>query len=102
MPSTRDYDTIERVSDPTIPQYHELMEPVLAALRGLGGSASVREIYERVVEDEKFSAEQQAVLTKDGRMSEIEYRLHSVPGAPSAPWRPGAGCRRRAGFCGTG
>lgn len=64
------------VSDPTVPQYHELMEPVLVALQRLGGSASVQAIYERVVADEGFSTEQKAVVTKDGRMSEIEYRLH--------------------------
>ena len=60
----------------TIPQYHELMWPVLTALRELGGSATVKEMYERVVEDEHFFEDQQAVSTKDGRMSEIEYRLH--------------------------
>ncbi|ACU53509.1 restriction endonuclease [Acidimicrobium ferrooxidans DSM 10331] len=59
-----------------IPQYHELMWPVLTALRELGGSATVREIYDRVVENEHFSEDQQAESTKDGRMSEIEYRLH--------------------------
>ena len=59
-----------------IPQYHELMWPALTALRELGGSATVKEIYERVVEDEHFSEDQQAVSTKNGRMSEIEYRLH--------------------------
>ena len=61
---------------PKIPQYHELMWPVLQALRQLGDSATVREMYERVVENEGFTEEQQAVPTKDGRMSEIEYRLH--------------------------
>lgn len=61
---------------PSIPQYHELMWPILTALKELGGSATVQEIYERVVEDERFTEEQQAVPTKDGRMSEIEYRLH--------------------------
>jgi restriction system protein len=59
-----------------IPQYHELMWPALVALRELGGSGTVKEMYERVVEDEHFSEEQQAVPTKNGRMSEIEYRLH--------------------------
>ena len=59
-----------------IPQYHELMWPVLCSLKELGGSATVKEIYERVVEVEQFSEEQQAVVTKDGRMSEIQYRLH--------------------------
>jgi len=64
------------MSKPVVPQYHELMWPVLEALKELGGSATVKEIYERVVEDQQFSEEQQAVPTKDGRMSEIEYRLH--------------------------
>jgi len=58
------------VSTTTIPQYHELMWPALIALKELGGSATVREMYERVVEDEHFSEEQQAVPTKDGRMPE--------------------------------
>ena len=52
------------------------MWPALTALKELGGSATVREMYERVVENEHFTEEQQAVPTKDGRMSEIEYRLH--------------------------
>ena len=64
------------MSGSKIPQYHELMWPVLTALKDLGGSATVKEIYEHVVEIEHFSEEQQAVPTKDGRMSEIEYRLH--------------------------
>ena len=64
------------MATPTIPQYHELMWPVLTALKQLGGSATVKEMYECVVENEQFSEEQQAVSTKDGRMSEIGYRLH--------------------------
>ena len=61
---------------PHIPQYHELMWPALIALKELGGSAKVKEMYKQVVDDEHFSEEQQEVSTKDGRMSEIEYRLH--------------------------
>lgn len=64
------------MADPKIPQYHELMWATLNALKELGGSATVKEMYERVVEDQHFTEEQQAVSTKDGRMSEIEYRLH--------------------------
>lgn len=62
--------------DPKTPQYHELMWTALTALKDLGGSATVKEMYENVVEGEHFSEEQQAAATKDGRMSEIEYRLH--------------------------
>lgn len=62
--------------DSKIPQYHELMWPTLTAVKDLGGSATVKEMYEHVVESQHFSEEQQAISTKDGRMSEIEYRLH--------------------------
>lgn len=65
-----------RVPVPRIPQYHELMWPTLTALRELGGSATIQELYERVVQDENLTEEQQAVLTNNGRMSQIEYRLH--------------------------
>jgi len=64
------------VPRPEIPQYHQLMWLALAALRELGGSATVGEMYEQMVRDQGFSEEQQAVLTKDGRTSEINYRLH--------------------------
>lgn len=52
------------------------MYPVLNALRDLGGSGSVQEIYDHVVEHEHYSEEQQSVSTKDGRIAEIAYRLH--------------------------
>lgn len=68
--------SVSIVQSSTIPQYHELMWPALEAMKALGGSATVREMYERVVKDEHFSDEQQSRVTKDGRMSEIEYRLH--------------------------
>lgn len=59
-----------------IPQYHELMWPVLVALKELGGSATVKESHQRMTKHENFSEEQQAFSTKDSRMSEIEYLLH--------------------------
>lgn len=45
------------------------MWPVLTALKELGGSGAVKEIYENVVEDRAFTEEQQALSAKDGRMS---------------------------------
>jgi restriction system protein len=63
-------------TDPVIPQYHELMWPVLQAVIELGGSATVREVDEQVVAAEGFSEEQQAAAHGDGRMSELKYRLH--------------------------
>jgi restriction system protein len=65
------------VKTPRIPQYHELMWPTLQATMALGGSATVREMNERVMELAGTIEEQQAVPHgDDGRMSELEYRLH--------------------------
>lgn len=60
----------------SLPQYHDLMWPVLNALKELGGSGTVQEIYDQVIGDEQFTEEQQSVSTRDGRMSQIAYRLH--------------------------
>jgi restriction system protein len=49
------------------------MWPTLEALKALGGSATIREIYEKVVELEHFTEEQQSVRHR--HYSEIEYRL---------------------------
>ena len=64
------------MSDPKIPNYAELMWPALQATKELGGSATVREMNEHVVEAADITEDQQAVPHKDGRMSEVEYRLH--------------------------
>jgi restriction system protein len=64
------------VNDLKIPNYHELMWPALQATKELGGSATVSEMNEHVVESAGITEEQQAVPHKDGRMSEVEYRLH--------------------------
>lgn len=36
----------------------------------------MQEIYDQVIGDEQFTEEQQSVSTRDGRMSQIAYRLH--------------------------
>jgi restriction system protein len=59
-----------------IPQYHELMWPALQATKELGGSATVGEMNERAIKSADISEEQQAVSHGEGRMSEVEYRLH--------------------------
>jgi restriction system protein len=65
------------MSSPRIPQYHELMWPALEATKALGGSATVREMNERAVEIAHVTEPQQAVPHgAEGRMSEVEYRLH--------------------------
>ncbi len=58
-----------------LPAYHELLWPTLTAVSELGGSGSIGEIAEAVVEREAFTEDQQAVLHNDGPQTEIEYRL---------------------------
>ncbi len=58
-----------------MPVYHELLWPTLRAVRDLGGSATIKEIVDHVLEQEAFSEEQQQVLHGDGPQTEIEYRL---------------------------
>jgi restriction system protein len=60
---------------PSIPTHADLMWPTIKAIRPLGGSGSIDEIVEKVVELEGFTEEQQAVLHGDGPRSQIEYRL---------------------------
>ncbi len=58
-----------------LPGYQDLLWPVVVAVRQLGGSASIDEITEVVIENEGFSEDQQQVLHGDGPRTEIEYRL---------------------------
>jgi len=57
--------------------YDQLMEPLLKALVNLGGSGSIDEIYEEVVELENFDEETLAVLhnPEKNNQTEIGYRL---------------------------
>ena len=87
-----------RVTAPKIPQYHELMWPALQATKELGGSATVSEMNERAMASAGITEEQQAVPHgEDGRMSEVEYRLHwartHLKGHRVAPVRPARGGR---------
>jgi restriction system protein len=58
-----------------VPTVVALLWPTLQAVREIGGSGTIDEIAERVIERESFSEEQQAVPHKDGRRTKIEYRL---------------------------
>ncbi|MCL2594781.1 MAG: restriction endonuclease [Promicromonosporaceae bacterium] len=60
---------------PEVPQYQYLLWPTLKAIRGLGGSGSIEEIVDWVIEHGTFTDEQQSVLHKDGPGTELEYRL---------------------------
>ena len=57
--------------------FDQLMLPLLKALVNLGGSGRIDEIYEEVVELEKFDEETLAVLHNPDKSSqtEIGYRL---------------------------
>ncbi len=60
-----------------IPQYHTFFNPILKALKTLGGSGSIKEINDKVIELSGFSND---VLERlhdpdSGNETEIEYRL---------------------------
>ena len=63
------------VAKASVPQYNEMLWPVLQAVAELGGSASIGEIVETVVKRERFSDAQQAMLHNNGPETEIGYRL---------------------------
>ncbi|MFZ2097194.1 MAG: restriction endonuclease [Anaerolineales bacterium] len=58
-------------------QYDDLMNPVLHALKELGGSGSIEEINSKVIEIANVPSEQLEILhnPEKGGMTEIEYRL---------------------------
>jgi restriction system protein len=58
-----------------VPDYSQLLWPTVAAVRALGGSGSIDEIVETVLQKEDFTEEQQQVLHGDGPQTELEYRL---------------------------
>jgi restriction system protein len=60
-----------------VPTFDELMSPLLKAIRDLGGSGSVDEIYEKVAENLHLPEEILSVPhnPETGNQTEIEYRL---------------------------
>ena len=60
-----------------IPSHLQLMNPVIQALKSLGGSGTIEEINNKVAELLGFSSEQLEVLhdPEKGAQTEIEYRL---------------------------
>ncbi|PAW80849.1 MAG: restriction endonuclease [Pedosphaera sp. Tous-C6FEB] len=60
-----------------LPTYDRLMNPVLQALRGLGGSGSTDEIYQRVAEDLKLPESVLSVLhdPETSNQTEVQYRM---------------------------
>jgi restriction system protein len=60
-----------------VPTFDQLMNPLISALRDLGGSGSIEEIYERVIQNLRLSEEILSVLhDPDGsNQTEVNYRL---------------------------
>ena len=60
-----------------VPTFDQLMNPLIAALRDLGGSGSIDEIYQRVIQNLKLSEEVLSVLhdPEVGNQTEVHYRL---------------------------
>ena len=72
----------ENVNVDDVPKELDLLNPTLAALHALGGSASIREIANRVIEDMGLSDAITQIPCSRGkksgqaeRMTELEYRL---------------------------
>jgi len=58
-----------------MPQYNEMFNPLLEALHELGGSGSIEEINNKVIELQNYPTEIVDVLHGEGPTTEIEYRL---------------------------
>ncbi|MYC71747.1 MAG: restriction endonuclease [Gemmatimonadetes bacterium] len=63
----------DNVNADSVPKYSDLLNPTLAALHALGGSASTREIVNQVIEDMGLSTAIVQVPYKQG--TSLEYRL---------------------------
>lgn len=59
----------------TVPKFDELFNPVLDAIRQLGGSASLSELNDLVGANLHLSNEVLSQPHKDGRSTELQYRL---------------------------
>jgi len=60
-----------------LPTYDQLMNPLLRALQALGGSGSIEEIYDKVVELEKFPDDVLSQMhdSEKSNETEVAYRL---------------------------
>lgn len=60
-----------------VPTFDQLMNPLIAALRDLGGSGSIEEIYQRVIQNLQLSEEILSQLhgPEVGNKTEVDYRL---------------------------
>ena len=59
-----------------VPKYHELMWPVLKALKALGGSANLYELLDKIVDMEKIPEEIQEITHReDAKKSKLAYNM---------------------------
>ncbi len=60
-----------------VPTFDQLMNPLIAALRDLGGSGSIDEIYERVIQNLQLTEDILSVLhdPESSNQTEVYYRL---------------------------
>lgn len=65
------------VTNNHIPTYHELFKPLMQALAELGGSGTIEEIFQKVVDFYGITDNQLGILhqPEKGGITEIEYRL---------------------------
>jgi restriction system protein len=65
------------IMDITLPTYETMMNPTLQALRELGGSSTIEELYNKVVEIMALKDEQLEIIhnPERGSQTEVEYRL---------------------------
>ncbi len=61
----------------SLPTYKTMMNPTLQALRNLGGSATIEELYNQVAEIMNLSDEQLEIIhnPEQGSQTKVEYRL---------------------------
>ncbi|MDQ2784136.1 MAG: restriction endonuclease [Chloroflexota bacterium] len=65
-------DTYKEIN---VPAYHEMLWPTLQALKQMGGSGTIQEIMDSVIEREGYTEAQQRVIHGKGPGTEISYRL---------------------------
>lgn len=66
---------MDEESNLAVPQFYELMFPVLKALKATGGSASNQELLDKIIEIERIPEEVQNVIHSDHRQSKLNYNL---------------------------
>jgi restriction system protein len=66
---------LAHMSSTELPQYRELLWPVIQAIIELGGSASNTELDAAVTRRESIPPELQTAISSDGRRTEVQYRL---------------------------